>query len=117
MVSIFITAFALVFATLLLTGIGLYFWQKTARHDSERILPPSPDFHGLFGEQPNVQMKTEEELERARLLKAALLERARGGDKSALIEAQQSGGNDLYDQILSQFVQRADSDAALFSLL
>jgi len=117
MVIIFITAFAFVFAILLITGIGLYFWQKTARDTAERILPPNPDFHGLFGEQSELQMKTAEELERARLLTAALLERARAGDKSTLIEAQQSGDNDLYDQVLSEFVQRADSDAALVSLL
>jgi hypothetical protein len=52
MVSIFITAFALVLAILLLSGLGLYFWQKTARDNSERILPPNPDFYGLFAEEP-----------------------------------------------------------------
>jgi hypothetical protein len=67
MVSIFITAFALVLAILLLSGIGLYFWQKTARDNSERILPPNPDFSGLFAEQPaKTDMKTPEEIERAK---------------------------------------------------
>jgi len=118
MVSIFITAFALVFAILLLSGIGLYFWQKTARDNSERILPPSPDFLGLFAEQPaKTDMKTPEEIERAKLLAASLHDRARAGDKSALVEAKQSGDADLYEQILNEFVQQLDSDAALVSLL
>src|SRR3954470_14699699 len=118
MVIIFITAFVLVFAILLLSGIGFYFWQKTARDNSERILPPNPDFYGLFAEQPGqTEMKTQEEIERAKLLAASLLERARAGDKSTLVEAKQSGEVDLYDQILNELVQQVDSDAALVSLL
>src|SRR5256885_4818094 len=101
MVSIFITAFALVLAILLLSGIGLYFWQKSARHDSERILPPNPDFYGLFGEQPTkAEMKTQAEIERAALVASSLLDRARAGDKSALTEAKENGNADLYDRIL-----------------
>jgi hypothetical protein len=117
MVSIFITAFALVLAILLLSGIGLYFWQKSARGSSERILPPNPDFYGLFAEQPAKTTKTQEEIERARLLAASLLDRACAGDKSALIDAQKSGDADLCDQVLNEFVQQVDSDAALVSLL
>ena len=118
MVIIFITAFVLVFAILLLSGIGFYFWQKTARDNSERILPPNPDFYGLFAEQPGqTEMKTQEEIERAKLLAASLLERARAGDKSTLVEAKQRGAVDLYDQILNELVQQVDSDAALVSLL
>ena len=118
MVSIFITAFALVLAILLLSGIGLYFWQKTARDNSERILPPNPDFLGLFAEQPaKTAMKTPEEIERAKLLAASLRDRARAGDKSALTDAKDSGDFDLYEQTLNELVQQVDSDAALVSLL
>jgi len=118
MVSIFITAFVLVLAILLLSGIGLYFWQRSARDNSERILPPNPDFYGLFAEQPaKTEMKTPEEIERARLFAVSLLDRARANDKSALVEARQSGEVDLYDQILNELVQQLDSDAALVSLL
>jgi hypothetical protein len=117
MVSIFITAFVLVLAILLLSGIGLYFWQKSARDNSERILPPNPDFYGLFGDRPMTEMKTEEEIERAARLAAALLDRARAGDKSALIDAKQSRDPDLYDRILNELFQRVDSDAALLSLM
>src|ERR1041385_4738302 len=116
MVSIFITAFVLVLAILLLSGIGLYFWQKAATDTSERILPPSPDFHGLFAPS-KTQMKTEAEIERAALIASSLLERARAGDKSALIGAKQTGDADLYDRILNALVERVDSDAALLSLM
>jgi len=118
MVSIFITAFVLVLAVLLLSGIGLYFWQKSARDDSERILPPNPDFYGLFGEQPaNTEMKTQADIEHAALVASSLLDRARAGDKSALIDAKGSGDADLYDRILNELVDRVDSDAALLSLM
>jgi hypothetical protein len=116
MVSIFITAFVLVLAILLLSGIGLYFWQKTATGTSERILPPSPDFHGLFGPS-KTEMKTQAEIERAALLASSLLDRARAGDKSTLIDAKQTGDADLYDRTLNGLVERADSDAALLSLM
>ena len=96
MVSIFITAFVLVLAILLLSGIGLYFWQRSAPDNSERILPPNPDFFGLFAEQPaKTDMKTPEEIERAKLLAASLRDRARAGDKSALTGAKDSGDADL----------------------
>jgi hypothetical protein len=118
MVSIFITAFVLVLAILLLSGIGLYFWQRSGRDNSERILPPNPDFYGLFAEQPGkTEMKTAEEIERARLFAVSLLDRARADDKSALVEAKQSGEVDLYDQVLNELVRQLDSDAALVSLL
>jgi hypothetical protein len=118
MVSIFITALVLLLATLLLSGIGLYFWQKSARDDSERILPPNPDFYGLFGDQrATTKMKTEAEIERAALVASSLLDRARAGDKSALIDAKESSDADLYDQILDELVQRVDSDALLLSLM
>ena len=118
MVSIFISAFVLVLAILLLSGIGFYFWQKSARDTSERILPPSPDFRGLFGEQPSQkEIKTQEDIERAALVESSLIDRAHAGDKSALIDAQESGDADLYDRILNEFLRNADSDAALLSLM
>jgi hypothetical protein len=118
MVSIFITAFALVLGILLLAGIGFYFWQKSARDTSERVLPPNPDFHGLFGGQPaKGELKTQENLARAALVETSLVARARAGDKTALIDAKESGDTDLYVRILNEFVQRIDSDTALLSLM
>ena len=118
MVSIFITAFALVLGILLLSGVGLYFWQKSTPDNSERILPPSPDFYGLFGELPaKTDMKTQADMERAALVASSLLDRAIAGDKTALSEAKESGDAALYDRILNKLVERLDSDAALLSLM
>ena len=118
MVSIFITAFVLLLAIFLLSAIGFYFLQKSARDSSERILPPSPDFHGLFGEQPSKQeAKTQEDLERAALVESSLIDRARAGDKSVLIDAKESGDPELYDRILNVLVQKVDSDGVLLSLM
>jgi hypothetical protein len=116
MVSIFITAFVSVLAILLLSGIGLYFWQKSVRDESERILPPSPDFYGLFVPTKS-EMKTQADIERAALVASSLLDRAHAGDKSALIEAKESGDADLYDRILNGLVERVDSDPSLLSLM
>ena len=118
MVSIFITAFVFVLAILIFSGIGFFFWQKSIRDTSERVLPPSPDFHGLFGEQPAKNaVKTQEDLERAALVESSLLDRARAGDKAALIDAKESGDADLYMRILNEFVQKIEAivDIAVLS--
>ncbi len=118
MVSLFIIAFALVLGILLLSAIGLYFWQKTARDNSERVLPPNPGFYGLFGMQPNqTEMKTQAEIERLKALEASLIDRARAGDKSALINAKETRDGDLYHRILNELVQRVDSESTLLSLM
>jgi len=62
-------------------------------------------------------MQTRENLERAARVESSLLDRARGGDKSALIDASESGDAALYDRVLNSFVQQSDSDAALLSLM
>jgi hypothetical protein len=118
MVSLFITAFVLFLAILLFSGIGFFFWQKSLRDTARPVLPPSPDFHGLFGENPTrAELKTQEDVERAALVESSLLERARAGDKSVLIDANESGDADLYLRVLNEFVQKIDSDAALLSLM
>lgn len=118
MVSIFITAFASGLAILFILGVGLYFWQKSARDESERILPPSPDFHGLFGEQPaTAESKTQEEIARRALVESSLINRARENDKTVLIDANQSGDAELYDRVLNELVGQVDSDATLLSLM
>jgi hypothetical protein len=46
-----------------------------------------------------------------------LLDRAQTGDKSALIDAKESGDAPLYGRILNELVEQVDSDAALLSLM
>ncbi|HYX28758.1 MAG TPA: hypothetical protein VE863_09330 [Pyrinomonadaceae bacterium] len=118
MVSLFIFGFISLLVILLIAGVGLYFWQKSAPDNSERILPPSPNFYGLFGDQaPSPEAKTQEEIERRARAASSLIERAASGDKSALNEAGQSDDPELYQRVLNEFVNQANSDAALLSLM
>ena len=118
MVSLFITAFVSLLVIFLIAGAGLYVWQKSAREDAERILPPSPDFHGLFAEAPaNSELQEQEKSERRALVEASWLEWARGGDKTVLRDAHQGGDANLYDRVLRELISRIDSDAALLSLM
>ena len=118
MVSLFIFAFISLLVILFISGVGLYFWQKSAPDDSERILPPSPNFYGLFGDQaPSPETKTQEEIEHRARIESLIIERANNGDKSSLNEANQSSDPDLYERVLNEFVNRADSDSALLSLM
>jgi hypothetical protein len=115
MVTLFITALAIVF----IIGIGFYFLLRSPADSGERVLPPSPDFHGLFGEDP-----AHNQVERNRLAAAAreteassLIDRACCGDRSALVEANRNGDAELCHRVLNELVARADSDAAVLSLM
>src|SRR2546428_4472514 len=115
MFSLFITALA----TILIVGVGLYFWQKSALDNSERVLPPNADFRGLFGEDsPAI------ETEKKRLAAAAreqqesfLIARARDGELSSASDANEIGDRYLYDRVLVELVRSAASDAKLLSLM
>ena len=116
MVSIFITAFAAGLAILFIVGIGLYFWQKSAPDTSERILPPSPDFYGLFAEESSGSKDaTAQSIAQRELTSLSLIDRARKGDRAALSEAKDR--TVLYDRVLNELVAHADSDAVLLSLM
>ena len=113
MVTLLIIALAIVS----IIGTGLYFWLKTASEPSERVLPPPPDLHGLFGGPPTNEEKMKMAIEAQELAQAALIARAKNGERSALAEASQAGGNvDLYDRVLSELLHLADSDEKLLSL-
>lgn len=115
MVSLFITAFAILFVL----GIGLYFWQKSTPDNSEHVLPPNADFNGLFGgdSSSNRRELTQMEIAERQQAATALIDRARNGDRAALSEANKSGDTDLYDRVLNEFVQGVTSDANLLSLM
>src|SRR6266576_5573002 len=111
MVSLFITALAILF----LVGIGLYFWQKSAPDNSERVLPPNADFRGLFGEDSSSNDQERKRLAIAEHQQEAdlLIDRARNDDRATLGEANKTGDADLYDRVLNEFVQGVTSDANL----
>jgi len=115
MVSLFITALAILF----LVGIGLYFWQKSAPDNSERVLPPNADFRGLFGEDSSSNDQERKRLAIAEHQQEAalLIDRARNDDRATLGEANKTGDADLYDRVLNEFVQGVTSDADLLSLM
>jgi len=99
-------------------GIGLYFWQKSTPDNSERVLPPPPDLRGLFAEtSANKEEEREMAIAASDAEQAALIERARNGEQSALADAHQTKDNALYDRVLSELVKLADSDPKLLALM
>jgi hypothetical protein len=113
MVTFLITSFA-VLAVII---VGFYLWQKPSLGKNENALPP-PNARGLFEEDSSANM-TGKELSAVavREQKEELLARARNGEQSALREACQTDDVGLYDRVLSELVQRADSDPKLLSLM
>jgi hypothetical protein len=115
MVTLLITALA-IFAII---GIGLYFWQKSAPDDSERLLPPPPEARGLFA--PDESSLKEEDAQRlvitAHEQAEQLINRAKNGERAVLAEAHGTGTADLYDRALTELVQQADTDAKLLALM
>ena len=114
MVTLLITALA-IFAII---GIGLYFWQKTAPDTSELVLPPPPDARSLFADDTSIAEGKQKQLQLAAAEHAqSLISSAQSGDRSALNEAHELGDVDLYDQILSELVKRAEADPKLLALM
>lgn len=117
MVSLFITAFAFALAILFLAGIGFYLWPRSGRQRSAPILPPNPDFYGLFAEAPaKTGGKVKELIAQRELAASKLIDRARQGDRSVLTEARATS-DAVYDRALGELLEHAASDAALLSLM
>jgi hypothetical protein len=113
MVTLLITAVAV----LVLFGIGVYFWQKPATHNSDNVLPPRPNARGLFEEEPSKEAADAERLALISQQREKLIRAASNGERSALDEAHLDGDPELYDRVLAELVQVSDSDPKLLSLL
>src|SRR5215471_14444097 len=115
MVTLFITALAIVF----IIGIGFYFLLRSSGESGERVLPPSPDFHGLFAADPDNSQADRNAIAAAarESQPASLLQRAHNGDISALDDANHHRDAHLYDQVLDELVSQAGRNAALLSLM
>jgi hypothetical protein len=100
-------------------GIAIYFLVRSTRPSAERELPPPPDFSGLFGEDSANGARQKQQLLSADLAeeRSALIARARNGERSVLADAHQTGEAKLYDEVLHELVQGADSDAKLLALV
>jgi hypothetical protein len=118
MVTFLITSFFI----LAFAAIAIYFWQKPAAPTAVDVLPPPPG-RGLFidgtteGRALALADAQEQATAAATQQHAELLERARNGDKSTLLEVLNLGNKQLYEEALNLLVAGADSDPKLVSLV
>jgi len=112
---------ALLFTAIFIIGflvIPLFFWALRSRGSGENLLPPPEPPRGLFSDKDGFESAVLppadlNELENGR---NSLSERAKAGDKSALLEAQALGDRKFYDEVLDQLTFKADSGPALLAL-
>jgi hypothetical protein len=120
MVTILITSlFILAFL-----AIAVYFWQKPGSPIEAEALPPPPG-RGLFIDatpdgQAMEQARAEVDSEAtasAAAKRRELLDQAKAGEKSTLLEVRNIEDAELYDEALNLLVAGADSDSKLLSLV
>ena len=112
---------ALLFTAIFIIGllaIPLFFWALRTRGSGENLLPPPEPPRGLFSDKDGFESAVlppadANELENER---NSLSERAKAGDKSALVEAQALGDRKFYDEVLDQLTFKADSGPTLLAL-
>lgn len=112
---------ALLFTAIFIIGllaIPLFFWALRARGSGENLLPPPEPPRGLFSDKNGFESAVlpppePDERENQRHL---LSERAKAGDKSALVEAQALGDRNFYDEVLNQLTVNADGGPTLLAL-
>jgi len=111
----------LLFTSIFIIGflaVALYFWQKPGKSSERAALPPLPPPRGLFNDPDTAESPASETTSvEAEEQRALLLERARGGDRSALDEGHNLRDKELYDQLLNLLAAAADSDSSLLSLV
>jgi hypothetical protein len=106
-------------------AVALYFWQKPANRqelggiEAEPLRLPPSDSRGLFigsaaDETANAPLAPDA---MATADPAALIERARHNDKTALPDAIKHEERAIYDEVLDLLVEHADSDPKLLSLV
>jgi len=112
---------ALLFTAIFIIGllaIPLFFWALRTRGSGENLLPPPEPPRGLFSDKDGFESAVlppadPNELENER---NSLRERAKAGDKSALVEAQALGDRKFYNEVLDQLTFKADSGPTLLAL-
>jgi hypothetical protein len=102
-------------------AIAIYFWQKPDTSTESEALRPPPG-RGLFidgtpeGQALALAAAASETSANVARQRAELLERARGGDKSTLLDAN-NAEDDLYEEALNLIIAAADSDPKLLALV
>ena len=112
---------ALLFTAIFIIGllaIPLFFWALRTRGSGENLLPPPEPPRGLFSDKDGFESAVlppaqSDQRENQRHL---LSERAKAGDKSALLEAQALEDRNFYDELLDQLTLNADRGPALLEL-
>lgn len=115
-----LTFFFISVLAIALLGLGFYLWRSDSSHtNGERVLPPPPDFAGLFPAEEFSRTSTALPAKSEALngRRQALLARASQGEKATLIEARADDDPHLYDETLNVLVAAADSDPKLLSLV
>ena len=96
-----------------LLAVAFYFWQKPKQNLEERSLSALPEPRSLFSELNAEQAASSDDEETRR---AAIIERAKRNDRSALREAHTIGNNEFYSAVLDLLVANVDSDSGLLAL-
>jgi len=112
---------ALLFTAIFIIGllaIPLFFWALRTRGSGENLLPPPEPPRGLFSDKDGFESAVlppadPNELENER---NSLSERAKAGDKTALVEAQALSDRKFYDELLDQLTLNADRGPTLLEL-
>ena len=112
---------ALLFTAIFIIGllaIPLFFWALRARDSGENLLPPPEPPRGLFSDRDGFESAVlpPAEPDERENQRHSLSERAKAGDKSALLEAQAFGDRKFYDEVLDQLTINADRGPTLLAL-
>jgi hypothetical protein len=113
---------ALLFTAIFIIGllvIPFLFWAMRTKGSGEALLPPPNPPRGLFSDNDGFESAvlppaaSPAELEAGR---TTLIERAKAGEKSVLLEAQALGDPNFYDELLDQLTSNAARDPLLLAL-
>ncbi len=111
------------FFVLAFLAVAIYFWQKPTSSTEAVPLSPPPG-RGLFIDgTPSGQAMTlaaaqaDSEVTNNAAKRRELVERAKSGDQSTLLEAHHTADSELYYEALNLLVTGADSESKLLSLV
>lgn len=113
----------LLFTTIFIVGLlalTLYFWAPRAKNAEQTLLPPPEPPRGLFSDNNGFEpplLPPPADPHASEPERVSLMERAKGGDKSALREAHALGDQEFYSEVLDQLLTNADRAAALLALV